>query len=309
MTHSSPPDETAWWEVQVELGAEAAELVGVAMTEVAGGVETRDQATLIRSGAERDRVVLIAMAAPDDRGALLDAIEEACDSAREAGLRVDPVVRRERLAHEDEWRDVWKQFFKPTRVGARFLVRPSWDQGTALEADLLIDIDPGRAFGTGGHASTRLVMMLSEKIAAARPPVLRFLDLGCGSGILSIAAARLWPGATGLAVDLDPEAAACSDENLALNHVGSVVTRAGTLEDVATTPPFDLILANIQADVLIHLAAGLRDHLAAGGTLVLSGLLTTDVVAVLPRYEGAGFRLVERRDEGEWAALWLGLSP
>jgi len=197
---------------------------------------------------------------------------------------VDPVVRRERLAHEDEWRDVWKQFFKPTRVGTRFLVRPSWDQGTALEADLLIDIDPGRAFGTGGHASTRLVMMLSEKIAAARPPVLRFLDLGCGSGILSIAAARLWPGATGLAVDLDPEAAACSDENLALNHVASVATQAGTLDDVPTAPAFDLILANIQADVLIHLAGKLREHLAADGTLVLSGLLITDVATVLPRY-------------------------
>jgi len=305
MAAVSSQDEGAWWEIQVELGAEAAELVGVAMTEVAGGVETRDQATLIRSGLGRDRVVLIAMAAPDARGDLLDAIEDACEDARQAGLQVDPVIRRERLAHEEEWRDVWKQFFKATRVGKRFLVRPSWDPGALNAEDLVIDIDPGRAFGTGGHASTRLVMMLAETIASTRPLVARFLDLGCGSGILSVAAARLWPGAAGLAVDLDPEAAACTDENLALNRVTSVTTRAGTLDDVPALPPFDLILANIQADVLVHLAEGLRKHLAAKGSLVLSGLLLEDVGAVQPRYEGAGFRLVERRDEGEWAALWF----
>jgi len=308
MSAASSEAEGAWWEIQVELGAEAAELVGVAMTEVAGGVETRDQATLIRSGLGRDRVVLIAMAAPDARGDLLDAIEEACEGARSSGLQVDPVIRRERLAHEEEWRDVWKQFFKATRVGERFLVRPSWDPGAATERDLVIDIDPGRAFGTGGHASTRLVMMLTETIAALRPPVRRFLDLGCGSGILSIAATRLWPDAVGLAVDLDPEAAACTDENLALNHVSSVKTRAGTLEDVPVEPAFDLILANIQADVLVHLPLSLKQHLAPEGSLVLSGLLLQDVPTIEPVYHAAGFRVVHRRDEGEWASLWLAVA-
>ena len=97
-------------------------------------------------------------------------------------------------------------------------MRPSWDleSVTAAPADRMIDLDPGRAFGTGGHASTRLAIALAERSASEAPPggVGRFLDLGCGSGILSIAAARLWPDAEGLAIDNDPEATACTQENL-----------------------------------------------------------------------------------------------
>src|SRR5262249_48920397 len=144
-------------------------------------------------------------------------IAAVCGRAREAGLAVDPVEVRRREAHEDEWRDVWKKYFRATRVGATFVVRPSWDPGDVADGDRVIDLDPGRAFGTGGHASTRLAIALAEPLAD-RPSPLSFLDLGCGSGILAIAAARLWPAARGLAIDVDPEATECARENLDRNR-------------------------------------------------------------------------------------------
>src|ERR1019366_4128638 len=148
---------------------------------------------------------------------------------RGSGLPVDPVTVRERQADESEWRDVWKQFFRATRVGRRFTVRPSWDPGPAPVGELVIDLDPGRAFGTGAHPSTRLAIALAEEVQAKEPRIGRFLDLGCGSGILSIAAARLWPEAAGLAVDNDPEATACSGENFARNQVRMAIM-TGTLD-------------------------------------------------------------------------------
>jgi ribosomal protein L11 methyltransferase len=169
--------------------------------------------------------------------------------------------------------------------------------------DTIIDLDPGRAFGTGAHPSTRLVIRLVEEIARRTPSLARFLDLGCGSGILSIVAARLWPAAQGLAVDVDEEATACAGENFERNAVATVERRTGGLEQAPGT--FPLVMANIQADVLQALAPQMPARLEPGGALVLSGLLTGDVPAVESAFEAAGLRFVRRADEGEWAALLL----
>jgi ribosomal protein L11 methyltransferase len=299
------PSATTFTELQIEVAAEAAELVASEVSELTGGVEVRDAGTLVRAG--EGRAVVVTQCAPEAAEEVLAAALETCARAREAGLRVDPVTVRRREAHEDEWRDVWKQYFKATRVGRTFVVRPSWDPGAVADGDRVIDLDPGRAFGTGGHATTRLVIALAEEAADAadveRRAVRRFLDLGCGSGILSIAAARLWPSARGLAVDVDPEATACAAENLERNHVTTVETRTGTLADAPG--PFDVVLANIQADVLLPLAPAIVGALAPGATLVLSGLLTEATPPVLAAYLAAGLTLEARRDEDEWTALRL----
>jgi ribosomal protein L11 methyltransferase len=137
----------------------------------------------------------------------------------------------------------------------------------------------------------------------------RFLDLGCGSGILSIAAARLWPDAVGLGVDVDSESTACARENLDRNQVGSVTLLTGTLDAVPTAPPFDVVMANIQADVLCALAPVLPTRMTPDGRAILSGLLLRDADPVLGLFRNAGFELVQRRDEGDWAALELKLAP
>jgi ribosomal protein L11 methyltransferase len=300
-----------WLELAVDIPADLGDAMASVLSEVAAGVEVRDAGTLIRAAAGRQ--VVVAHVAPEDRATALAAIEALLARAREGGLAVDDVTVRERAAHEDEWRDVWKQFFRATRVGRTFLVRPSWDPGDVGSGDRVIDLDPGRAFGTGGHASTRLVIRLAEDIAderAGRPetvPVARFCDLGCGSGILSIAAARLWPAAAGLALDIDPEATACAEENLARNHVASVSVITGGaeafIESVRERGPFDVVLANIQADVLTEIARTIFDGVRPGGDVVLSGLLSTGADAVSAVYAAEGFQPVRRLDDDEWTGL------
>lgn len=288
-------------ELQFEIAAEASELIANVISELTGGVEVRDAGTLLRAPA--GRVLLVTQCLPQQADEVLAAVEEACANARAADLPVDPVTVRRREANEDEWRDVWKQYFKATRVGRTFIVRPSWDPGTIADGDRVIDLDPGRAFGTGGHATTRLCIALAEEVEGRT--VARFLDLGCGSGILAIAAARLWPKAAGLAVDIDPEATACADENLERNHVTSVRTRAGTLEDASVAGGYDVVLANIQADILGPLAGALVAATAPGATVILSGLLTIHAGPVLDAYLAQGLTLEGRIDEDEWTAFRL----
>jgi len=290
---------STWIEIVVELPREAAEVMADAVGELTDGVEIRDGDTIIRAGT--GRAVIVAQCAPEAEGEVLAEIEAAAGRMKEAGVSVDPLSVRRREAHEDEWRDVWKQYFRATRVGRTFLIRPSWDLKPAGAADRVIDLDPGRAFGTGGHATTRLVIALAEEVADR--PVERFLDLGCGSGILSIAAVRLWPAARGLAVDVDPESVATTDENLALNKVASVETRAGSID--AADGTFQLVLANIEAGVLGRLAADFPARLAPGATVILSGILAEQAEGVLAAFTAAGLALEARRDEDEWAALRL----
>jgi len=275
------------------------------LADLAGGVELRDAETIFPTA--RDRTTVVTLCRPDERDDLLAAVDEVLATARAAGDTVDPVGIRQRPAHEDEWRDVWKQFFRTTRIGARFAVRPSWDPAGVAGVEHIIELDPGRAFGTGAHPSTRLVIGALERLAGAGAGVGRFLDLGCGSGILTIAAHRLWPAAKGWAVDLDPEAADCTRENLVLNGIqDGIEVAAATLEQLGPDGRgFDLVMANIQRDVLETLAAGLLEALVPGGHLVLSGLLTADAAPVLATYQQAGLRLIERTDEGEWASLLL----
>jgi ribosomal protein L11 methyltransferase len=288
-----------WIEIVVELPREAAEVMADAVGELTQGVEIRDGETIIRAGT--GRAVIVAQCTPEAEGEVLAEIEAAAGRMKEAGVSVDPLSVRRREAHEDEWRDVWKQYFRATRVGRTFLIRPSWDLKPAGAGDRVIDLDPGRAFGTGGHATTRLVIALAEEVADR--PVERFLDLGCGSGILSIAAVRLWPAARGLAVDVDPESVATTDENLALNEVAGVETRAGSID--AADGTFQLVLANIEAGVLGRLAADFPAHLAPGATVILSGILAEQAEGVLAAFNAAGLALEARRDEDEWAALRL----
>jgi ribosomal protein L11 methyltransferase len=317
-------DGDAWVEMQVELAAPAAELVAAELGELLGGVELRDAETIFPTA--RDRAAVVALCRPTQVDEALARIEEVLATARAAGGAVDPVTIRRRPAHEDEWRDVWKQFFRTTAIGRRFVVQPSWDLAAVPQAAHVIHLDPGRAFGTGAHPSTKLVIASIERLAEERPQVASFLDLGCGSGILTIAARLLWPTARAVAADLDPEAVACTRENLARNGVeavevlegsvaadgsGAMNTRAAGTEKTPATlaGPFDLILANIQRDVLEVLAPAFVPRLAPGGRLVLSGLLTSDVEPVRRRFESLGFSLRGQDADGEWASLIYELAP
>lgn len=201
------------------------------------------------------------------------------------------------IASED-WAENWKVHFEPRLVGERLYVCPPW-KPAAPEGRLPIVIDPGMAFGTGHHATTRGCLELLED-GLRESGVRRALDLGTGSGILAIALAKL--GVAEIwAVDTDPHACRIAAANAQLNHVERHIHFAPHLENVAG--PFDLIVANLFANVLTELARPLTAALRSPGTLICSGLLSTDEAMVRGAYEGRGLSLATRRDDPPWVTL------
>jgi ribosomal protein L11 methyltransferase len=225
-----------------------------------------------------------------------------------ARWRVDPArVRSAEAVPEAEWRDAWKRYFRITRVTRQFVIVPSWERFEAGPDDVAIALDPGMAFGTGTHASTRLVLEELQALADAGGVPARVLDVGCGSGILAIAAALRWPGATCEAIDVDPLAVAATAENAAGNGVAARIAASATpVEDVREQ--FPIVLANIQAHVLRQLMAALIARVAPGGTLILSGLLTPQAAPLADELVAAGMRLVHVRAseaDREWSVAVL----
>lgn len=209
---------------------------------------------------------------------------------------------------EAEWRDAYKRYFKPTRLTRQLVAVPSWERYTPVPGDLEIHIDPGQAFGTGSHATTRLVLGALQERADAGEPAARILDFGTGSGILSIAAALLFPRAAITAIDNDPLAVAAAAENIARNELsGRIATaRCDDPGELAIEP--DLVLANIQRPVLLPAAAALTRLAARSASLLLSGLLADQLDEVSAAYAARGWReAVRRLDDRDrsWGLLVL----
>ena len=224
------------------------------------------------------------------------------------GMDVDPAaVRLERSGPEEEWRDAWKKHFHVTRIGQRMVIQPSWEPFDPTANDIVIKLDPGMAFGTGTHASTRLVMQEIERLAAQGVAPARVLDVGAGSGILSIAAVKLWPGATALAIDNDPIAVDACRDNVASNGAAPlIVSSIDALPAIGEQ--FPLVLANIQAHVLLALKDDLVAKVAPGGWLIMSGLLSTQAAGVAEQFVAAGFAIDASRPDAEdpqWTTVVL----
>ncbi|MDR1891448.1 MAG: 50S ribosomal protein L11 methyltransferase [Oscillospiraceae bacterium] len=181
---------------------------------------------------------------------------------------------------DDDWADGWKKYFKPAKIGERLLICPTWEQ-VDREGRTVLKIDPGAAFGTGTHATTRLCLKLLEKYLN---PEGRFLDIGCGSGILSAAAALLGAGRV-VGVDIDPVAVKTADENMAVNGIPAEKYEIFTGDLIQkVTGKFSLIAANIVADVIIALAPDIPRFLESDGVFICSGVIdrrSGDVEAAL----------------------------
>lgn len=205
---------------------------------------------------------------------------------------------------ENDWANAWKDHFPVTRIGRRFVIRPSWLTYEPRVDDVVIDLDPGMAFGTGLHPTTDLCLRVLEDVDLSGR---RMLDAGAGSGILSIAAAKL--GAAGVdAMEIDPVAVTVLRENFALNGLtGQVRVIAG---DITASVPegggYDLVVANIISRILILAAPALAVAVCSGGLLVLSGVIEAHEPEVIDAFQQAGFTLRERRVAGDWVALILG---
>jgi len=171
---------------------------------------------------------------------------------------------------QQDWAEGWKQHFTASRFGRRLVVKPTWEEFVAQPGDVIVNLDPGMAFGTGSHETTRLCLQALAELFDEAPRA-RLLDVGTGSGILAIAAVRL--GATTVvANDIDPDACVVARENAALNNVaGRIEITDAPLE--ALTGEYDVVIANILAEENVRLAPHLLTHLAPGGSLLLSGIL------------------------------------
>jgi ribosomal protein L11 methyltransferase len=217
------------------------------------------------------------------------------------GLR--PIGELEtRLVHEEDWAEAWKSHFPVLRVGRRLVIKPTWREHQAAPDDLVIALDPGMAFGTGLHPTTRLCLAAIEDLADHGALAgQRVLDVGCGSGILAIAAGLLGAGEV-LGVDTDPIAVGATEANAALNRLSSVITaRRGSIP--TSGGPYDVVLANLIATLLVGLSSELRQSVVKGGRLIASGIFLDREGEVQSAFGQVGLRVVQRWQETDWVAL------
>jgi ribosomal protein L11 methyltransferase len=199
---------------------------------------------------------------------------------------------------EEDWATAWKAYFKPARIGKRFLIKPTWEQVDPLPDDIILELDPGMAFGTGTHPTTTLCLKALENIVK---PGQKVFDLGTGSGILAIAAAKL--GAEVEAVDLDSVAVRVAQENVDLNHVSeSVRVLRGDLGTVLSGQA-EVVIANIIADIILMLLADLKRILSPEGEFLASGIIEHRACDVEEGMKKAGLEILERVEDSGWILL------
>lgn len=207
-----------------------------------------------------------------------------------------------RLAEQD-WAEAWKEFFFVHRIGERLIVKPSWREYLPGAGEVVVELDPGMAFGTGLHPTTRTCMLACERYVREG---MRVLDVGTGSGILAIAAAGLG-AASVLAVDVDGVAVEAARKNVAMNRLEHrVLVQPGSLDGVEVGSRFDLITANLIAGVLVDLAAGFGPLLTPGGHLVVSGIIDQREEWVRAALEAVGLQVLETLSEGDWRTMVCG---
>lgn len=287
---SSPKeDQTRWYGLDLIAAGEAREAVEYALMEAGAlGTETNDaDDQLVRVTAYFDQ--------KPNRESVGAELAEALRVYDLPAATVREMNVRE-VADED-WLGEWKKSWQPVEVGERFIIAPPWSDVSDARGRIVIRIEPGMAFGTGTHETTRLCLVAIEKYFSGGS----FLDVGTGTGILAIAAAKLFSDAHVEACDIDAEAVAIALENARLNHVGEKITfRVATVE--TSTASADIVCANLTADVIVPLLPSLMA--VTCGRLILSGILDTQLEMVTASLREAGVPdAIEIMEDGEWLAV------
>lgn len=301
------PTPVRWLELTVEADVEAVEAVSEVLGRVASGTIVqptrliRDRADELSAREDPTAPYRVTTHIPDDTAAAaaIRATEEALWHLQAFGLR--PVGElRVRTVEETDWTEAWKAGYTPQRIG-RVVIVPSWLDEPIGPYEVVIRVDPGMAFGTGLHPTTRGCLALMQRVG---PMPARVLDVGSGSGILALAALRLGAGHADC-LDTDAAAVAATRANADANGLGDRVTAVQRSLAEAPAEPYPLVLANLVAAVLVELAPRLAAHTAEGGTLLASGIIDEREDEVRAALADAGFSLAERVAEGEWVSLWL----
>ncbi|HEX7055862.1 MAG TPA: 50S ribosomal protein L11 methyltransferase [Bacilli bacterium] len=314
-----------WVELTVHTTTEAVEAVSHFLHELGAGGVSIEEAEIPGKRQAEDKTVWYEL--PENNIPAGQAILSAYFAESAEVLRIKERLRRflESLADcgidrgsgrietnevdDQDWANAWKEYYKPVRISDRIVIKPTWEDYTPRKNDLVIELDPGMAFGTGTHASTALCLRMLEKTQTGGE---RVIDVGTGSGILAIAAAKLGAKRV-LAIDVDPVAVSSACENIGANGLSDrIVVCEGDLLNVLTREgaanpsdfaPADIIVANLLAGIIISFAADAARALADGGVLIASGIIERKENEVAQALADAGLRIVRRMAEGEWVAL------
>ncbi|MDL2274761.1 50S ribosomal protein L11 methyltransferase [Desulfosarcina sp. OttesenSCG-928-G10] len=233
-----------------------------------------------------------------------DGVDEKCKALEAALSDLEKPLSLHLLAvsyariDETDWAEAWKAYFWPEQITDRLVVKPTWRDYDAQPGQMVIEIDPGMAFGTGSHATTALCLQLIQDYLS---PGDTFLDVGTGSGILMIAAEKLGAGAL-LGVDSDPVAVTVAEANLAVNGISRFQLVAGNLVD-SVSRPADLVAANILAEVIVTLIPSLDRVLKKDGIFICSGIITEKREMVQHTLTAAGFSVLKILEKDGWVAI------
>jgi ribosomal protein L11 methyltransferase len=298
---TSAESQPRWLEIAVEVAGIDAEIAADVLRQACSGGAAIQSSTRFDPNSDTyvvdgDASAIVRGYLPDDgeAGRIRGSVRLAL---RMAPLQTAPRWRRVRRLKESDWRESWKKHFGVQRIGRALVVKPSWTQYRLKDGEIVIEIDPGMAFGTGQHPTTAMCLRALEELVLPGNSV---LDLGCGSGILGIAAAKLG-AARVLALDIDPNAVRAARENAAANGAAvAVEVREGSLDGDEV---FDLIVANISGLTLERLASALARSQAPGGVLITSGFLEDAVAGLTAAYRAAGLTVEPIVEDGVWRTI------
>lgn len=233
-----------------------------------------------------------------DKDSLVSSIIKKIEDLEKEGYKIGEYEIENKNIYEEDWANNWKKYYYTTKVGEKIVVVPIWEEYIPKEGEIIIKMDPGMAFGTGTHETTRMCIKALEKHVNENSIV---FDIGTGSGILSIAAAKL--GAKKVtAVDLDLVAVDAALENVSFNDIENVDVVYGNLMDVVKGKS-DIVVANIIADIIMFLAKDIKHFLNKGGVFISSGIIKDRKEDVLAKLREEGFQIINVAEEGEWVAI------
>ncbi len=306
-------DNSSWVQLKVECAARDVDTVSSVMSMVDNGLMIEDNSDiddLIRHGMYGELIDESLLEADRTKAAVsvfIPAVKSPAESELFIRQRLTDLGISFTLTHsgirEEDWADSWKQYYKPIRTGKRLVIVPVWETYDPEPGEITVLMDPGMAFGTGTHETTRLCAGFVEEYTK---PGCSVLDVGCGSGILAIAASRLGAGKC-FACDIDPVAVRVAKENTELNHTDNVTCVVSDLLKQAerTEGGYDLIVANIVADIIIRLAPDVGDYLAPDGVFVVSGIIAERAEEVLGVLRSCGYAVMDEHYENGWYAAAL----
>lgn len=247
---------------------------------------------------DKDAIVKGYFKETDDFDEIIKYIEEGVNNLTEYGLDKGKGIVTYNKVNEEDWENNWKKYYKPTLVGEKIVVKPIWEEYELKAGELMVEMDPGMAFGTGTHETTRMCVKALEKYVKGEDTV---FDIGTGSGILSIAAARL--GAKHVVgVDLDPVAVDSAKKNVGYNNLSNIEILYGDLMEVVKGKA-EIVVANILAPIVMILCDGVKEFINEGGFFIASGILNTQEEMIKEKMKAVGFKIEEVIADGEWVCI------